>query len=79
MKNKLWLTNAILDSICKRRSMFKSHFLLRTDTEKAYFRKYSNKLTREIASAKSITMPPPSKTISIILKKCGKQSIVAPP
>jgi len=27
MRNKSWLTNAMLDSIHKRRSMFKSYFL----------------------------------------------------
>jgi len=52
MRNKPWLTNDILDSIRKCRSMFKSHFLSGTDTERAYFRKYSNKLIREIVSVK---------------------------
>jgi len=51
MRNKPWLTNDIPGSIRKRRSMFKSHFCSGTDTERAYFQKHSNKLTREIASA----------------------------
>ena len=57
LQNKLWLTKGILVSIHKRRFMFKSHFLLGSDGQKSFFRKYSNKLTEIIALAKKLCFP----------------------
>lgn len=46
LKSKPWLTKGILVSIkCKRR-LFKSHFSRGDDLQKAYYKAYSNKLTK---------------------------------
>ena len=43
---KPWLTKGILVSIKKKRSMFKSHLLKGNTSQKIFFKKYSNKLTK---------------------------------
>ena len=48
------MTKGILGSIRKRHFMFKSFFLQGNDSQKSFFRKYSNKLTKIIALTKKL-------------------------
>ena len=43
---KLWLTKGIINSIKNKRKMFKWHYILGTEHEKSYFKKYINILTK---------------------------------
>ena len=45
LKSKQWITIGIHTSLRKRHSLFKSHILSGEDSEKSFYRKYSNKLT----------------------------------
>ena len=57
-KKKPWLTKGILHSIKKRRFKYKKRFLLGNNTEKTFFPKYSNRLTKIIRLVKKLYFQP---------------------
>ena len=52
MLKKLWVTKGILTSIKKKNFMFKTHFLFDNASQKLFFKRYSNKLTKIKAMTK---------------------------
>ena len=54
LRSKPWLTKGIHISIRNRRTMFRPLFVLGNNSEKTFYRKYSNKLNKIIALSKKI-------------------------
>ena len=54
LSSKPWISKGILISLRKRKSTFKSHFLLGNSVEKPYFGEYSNELTKIVFLAKKL-------------------------
>ena len=52
LRSKPWLTKGIHISIRNKRTMFRPLFLLGNNSEKTFYRKYSNKLNKIIALSK---------------------------
>ena len=51
---KPWITKGTLTSIRKKNSLFKTHFINGSTSQKLFFRKYSNKLTKIKALSKQM-------------------------
>ena len=72
LSSKPWISRGILISIRKRRSMFKSHFLLENYVEKSYFRKYSNELINILSLTKELYLANSFNLITSDPKKTWK-------